>query len=85
MAQEYWRISRQKMFHCSKDTLLWAYGVRLPSAIALCGHTHIPDILYENGIYLVNPGSCSKPRSSKPTYAVIDITDKGIMPVIVEI
>lgn len=54
-------------------------------AIALCGHTHIPDILYENGIYLVNPGSCSKPRSSKPTYAVIDITDKGIMPVIVEI
>lgn len=53
--------------------------------LVLYGHTHIPDILYENGIYLVNPGSCSKPRGSRPTYAVIDITDNGIMPVIVEI
>lgn len=54
--------------------------------IALYGHTHISQILYDNGIYIVNPGSCSQPRDfKKPSYAVIDITDKGIMPIIIEI
>ena len=50
--------------------------------IVLYGHTHISKILYEEGIYIVNPGSCSQPRESKASYAVIDITDKGIMPII---
>lgn len=53
--------------------------------IALFGHTHISKIVYDNGIYLVNPGSISSPRSGRPSYAVIDITDGGIMPVIVEL
>ena len=53
--------------------------------IALFGHTHIPKTIYEDGIHLVNPGSCSKPREGKASYAVIDITDKGIMPIIIEI
>lgn len=53
--------------------------------IALFGHTHIPKIVYEEGVYLVNPGSCSKSREGRPTYAVIDITDKGIMPFTIEI
>ena len=50
--------------------------------IVLYGHTHIAKILYEDGIYLVNPGSCSNPREAGPSYAVIDITEKGIMPII---
>ena len=51
---------------------------------ALYGHTHVSNIVYEDGIYLVNPGSCSQPRDgSKPSYAVIDIMDNGIMPTIV--
>ncbi len=53
--------------------------------IALFGHTHQPLILYEDGVYLVNPGSCSSPRNSKATYAVIDIESNGIMPIIVEV
>ena len=53
--------------------------------IALFGHTHIPKTVYEDGIHLVNPGSCSRAREGGPTYAVIDITDKGIMPIIIEI
>lgn len=52
--------------------------------IALYGHTHIANTVYEDGVYIVNPGSCSCPRDGKPTYAVIDITDKGIMPIIIE-
>lgn len=53
--------------------------------IALFGHTHIPKIIYEDGVYLVNPGSCSRAREGRPSYAVIDITDRGIMPIIIEI
>ena len=54
--------------------------------IVLYGHTHISSILYENEVYYVNPGSVSSPRDgSKASYAVIDITDKGIMPNIIKV
>lgn len=53
--------------------------------IVLYGHTHIAKILYEDGIYIVNPGSPTNPRESKASYAVIDITDDGIMPIIISI
>jgi len=52
--------------------------------IALYGHTHISNTVYEDGVYIVNPGSCSHSREGSPSYAVIDITDKGIMPIIVK-
>lgn len=56
------------------------------SKIVLYGHTHVSKILYEDGIYIVNPGSCSSPRDfGPPSYAVIDITENGIMPIIVNI
>ncbi|MBR2040720.1 MAG: metallophosphoesterase [Clostridia bacterium] len=53
--------------------------------IGLYGHTHISDIVYEDGIYLVNPGSVSRSRNGCESYAVIDITEKGIMPIIITI
>lgn len=53
--------------------------------IVLYGHTHISKIVYEDGVYLVNPGSCSRAREGRPSYAVIDITENGIMPIIIEI
>ena len=51
--------------------------------ITLFGHTHIPVTVYEEGVWLVNPGSVSAPRQGKPTYAVIDIEQNGIMPIII--
>lgn len=53
--------------------------------IALYGHTHVSQILYEDGIYIVNPGSCSEPRGEGRSYAVIDIEESGIMPIIINI
>ena len=44
--------------------------------------THKADILYEDGVYYVNPGSLSTPREKGPSYAVIDITENGVMPII---
>ena len=53
--------------------------------IALYGHTHIPHISYEDGIYVVNPGSCGNSRQGPPSYAVIDIEENGIMPIIITV
>ncbi len=53
--------------------------------IVLFGHTHMPCVEYENGVYYVNPGSVGHSRSGKNTYAVIDIEKNGIMPVIINI
>lgn len=53
--------------------------------IALYGHTHISKILYENGVYVVNPGSLSQPREGHASYAVIDIEKNGVMPFTVEV
>lgn len=53
--------------------------------IALYGHTHISNTLYEDGIYVVNPGSCSRPREGSASYAVIDIEENGIMPIIIKV
>ncbi len=49
-------------------------------SLVLFGHTHKSCCCYDDGIYLVNPGSCSSSREGPESYAVIDITQKGIMP-----
>lgn len=70
------KYGTQRLFYAAKEN---GYN------IVLYGHTHTSNILYEDGIYLVNPGSCSQPRNSKASYAVIDITKSGIMPIIIEL
>lgn len=44
--------------------------------IVLFGHTHIPFECYEDGLYMLNPGSI---RGCDGTYGFVDITDKGIV------
>ena len=50
--------------------------------MVLYGHTHIPDILYKDGVYLVNPGSIGMPKDGHATYAVIDFTPERLVPII---
>ncbi len=48
--------------------------------IALYGHTHVRRCSYDNGVYIMNPGSASRPRDGQPpSYGYIDITDSGVM------
>ena len=44
------------------------------ATIALFGHTHNPCTLYEDGLYMMNPGSVRQ-----NSCGVIDITPQGIM------
>lgn len=86
-------VAGHRIFYTHGHTLGVKYGIErlLNTArdnccdIALYGHTHISRTVYENGIYIVNPGSCSQPRDGKKSYAVIDIEKNGIMPIIVRI
>lgn len=64
-------------------TRLLEFAKNCGCSIALYGHTHIPLVTYEDGIYLVNPGSAARPRESKASYAVIDIVSGGIQPIII--
>lgn len=50
------------------------------ASIALYGHTHVPDTTYEDGIWYINPGSVSVGR-----YAMVDILDNGIMPILCDL
>ncbi len=50
--------------------------------IVLYGHTHIARVDYQDGIHIINPGSCAASREGRNSYAVIDIEDNGIMPII---
>lgn len=48
--------------------------------IILYGHTHARFMSYEDGTYIMNPGSASCPRDgNRPSFGCIDITDAGIV------
>lgn len=83
-------VENKRIFFTHGHTLSVKYGIeRLKNKaldnnceIALYGHTHISRISYDEGLYIVNPGSCSCSREGAESYAVIDITPVGIMPII---
>ncbi|MBQ8348800.1 MAG: metallophosphoesterase [Ruminococcus sp.] len=54
--------------------------------IILYGHTHVRCNKFEDGLYIMNPGSASIPRDgNKPSFGLIDISEKGILMNIAEI
>jgi putative phosphoesterase len=53
--------------------------------ILLFGHTHSAFTSYDNGLYIMNPGSIYSPREGRPSYGIIDITDAGIVLSIINI
>lgn len=82
------RVGRYRIFACHGHSLgvkssleplksrAKAYGAK----IALYGHTHCRFENYEDGLYIMNPGSASCPRDGKrPSYGFIDITDTGVV------
>ncbi len=53
----------------------------LHADIVLYGHTHVRECSYEDGIYVINPGSLGCPRDGKgPGYVVLDVSESGILP-----
>ena len=54
--------------------------------IALFGNTHMRYCGYEEGIHIMNPGSCIIPRDGQPpSFGIIETTESGIMKNIVSL
>ncbi len=53
--------------------------------IALFGHTHKQLTDYDDGLYIMNPGSTSVSHGTGHSYGIIDITSAGIVCNIVDI
>lgn len=68
--------------HGHKNTNSKLLGLARKAGIALVlrGHTHVPEILAEDGVTLVNPGSVAVPKQEgeRPTAAVLDTSDGSI-------
>lgn len=62
---------------------LYEEAKRQSADIVLYGHTHIAKTEYANRVYFVNPGSLCSGRCGYTSYAIVDLTDKGIMPSII--
>ena len=50
--------------------------------VALYGHTHTPLTDYEDGLYLMNPGTLN---GIEPTYGTLDLTPQGIVTNVVKL
>ena len=57
----------------------------LGCTLALFGHTHQRISHYEDGLYLLNPGSLGQPREGAPSYAVVDLVGKTAVINLVEV
>ena len=57
--------------------MLISEGVSRGLDVVMYGHTHKPEVRFENGVYAVNPGSLSYPRQEgrKPSYMIME-TDR---------
>lgn len=53
----------------------------LEADILLFGHTHIPYTSYDDGMYIMNPGSIGYTG----TYGIVDITNSGIITNIIKL
>ena len=45
--------------------------------VILYGHTHVQKLLNQNGKWIINPGSISRPRDGYPSYVVMKTDGNG--------
>jgi len=49
--------------------------------LVVFGHTHMANIIKESGVLFFNPGSISCPRDrERPSYGILEVKGKGIIP-----
>ncbi len=78
------------VYHCSLGPILIVHGhghdstslvslsKRMKASVVVTGHTHIPGIMYKDGVWLVNPGSPALPKGPSPVPTVGWLHDEGI-------
>lgn len=61
------------------------FGREKNASAVLFGHTHVPYIEKDGGLWLINPGSAGEPRGGDPTVAVILIGTVGLVPKLIRL
>lgn len=70
-------VTHGHLYNVKYDLLKLTLAAKEAGAdLVLFGHTHIPTNIYEDGLYLLNPGSL---HGYKGSFALVDISDKGIL------
>lgn len=79
-------IGQHKVFLCHGHQYHVSYGIDkikkrgqdLGANLIFFGHTHQPFLDEVDGVYIINPGSISRPRQDgrRPTYVLLEIDDK---------
>uniref|UniRef100_UPI003FEEDA74 metallophosphoesterase family protein n=1 Tax=Angelakisella sp. TaxID=1935177 RepID=UPI003FEEDA74 len=49
------------------------------------GHTHLAKIEYREERYFLNPGSLRQPMEGHPSYIELNLDDKNVVPILVEL
>lgn len=57
-------------------------AAEIEADVVLYGHTHVSEILFERGIWYINPGSAAFSRKGRNSIAFIDIVNGNINPYI---
>ena len=57
-------------------------AIGLGCEAALFGHTHVPVLKKSGDIMVLNPGSVSRPRGCRPSFAVLE-TDGGVLKAVI--
>lgn len=72
-------ITHGHKYGVKNDLLNLKYkGLEAGADIVLYGHTHFSQITFEQGIWMINPGSAALPRNGTPTVAVIELVNDKI-------
>ena len=70
-------ITHGHIYNVKYDLLkLTLAGKDAGADLVLFGHTHLPTNIYDDGLYLLNPGSL---RGYKGSFALVDISEAGIL------
>lgn len=69
---------RHRVRQGNSELQFWArqYAVQ----IVVYGHTHIPDITWEQDVLILNPGSVGEPRGGHPaSFGILEIAPDGMV------
>ena len=60
-------------------TRLWMKGLEKDAEVVMFGHTHKPVVVENDGVWLINPGSLTYPRTSdrRRSYIVMEIGENS--------
>lgn len=73
-------LTHGHLYHVNSGTEMLEEAARQKGADAVVyGHTHCPEVIYREGMMIVNPGSLSLPRQDgrKPSFVLLDVDKAG--------